>query len=118
MPSNPNQLPVAGQDAPLPQERVKSSIPKGGTETTWSYPSPQIFYNSLVRKDKSDGISAKDVEMVVAIHNNMNEHGWREVLRWEAMHSDVCTTPKLLRFQGKPTTPTPLARIRSFFGYG
>jgi hypothetical protein len=28
MPANPNQLPVAGQEVPLPQARVKSTIPK------------------------------------------------------------------------------------------
>jgi cytochrome c heme-lyase len=118
MPANPNQLPVAGQDAPLPQDRVKSSIPKGGTDTTWSYPSPQIFYNSLVRKEKSDGIKAKEVELVVAIHNNMNEHAWREVLRWEALHADECTQPKLLKFTGRPHDLSPLARVRSWLGYG
>ena len=89
MPQQPNQLPVAGQDAPLPQERVQSSIPKGGTDGTWAYPSPQQFYNSLVRKQKKgDDITAKDVELIVAIHNNMNEHGWDEVRRWESLHCD------------------------------
>lgn len=119
MPASPNQLPVAGQDAPLPQERVKSSIPKGGTESTWVYPSPQQFYNSLVRKQKKgDDVTAKDVELIVAIHNNMNEHGWNEVRRWESMHAADCAQPKLLKFQGKPHDLSPLARLRLLLGYG
>jgi cytochrome c heme-lyase len=118
MPASPNQLPVAGQDAPLPQERVQSSIPKGGTESTWVYPSPQQFYNSLVRKQKSDNVSAKEVELIVAIHNNMNEHGWNEVRRWESMHASECAQPKLLKFQGKPHDLSPLARVRLLLGYG
>lgn len=45
MPREPNQQPVPGQKKPLPRDRVPSSIPKGGTETAWLYPSPQMFYN-------------------------------------------------------------------------
>lgn len=119
MPATPNQLPVAGQDAPLPQERVQSSIPKGGTDSTWVYPSPQQFYNSLVRKQKKgDDVTAKDVELIVAIHNNMNEHGWNEVRRWESMHAADCANPKLLKFQGRPHDLSPLARLRILLGYG
>ena len=44
MPVNPNQLPAAGQRVHLSTERVKSTIPKGGEETTWTYPSPQMFW--------------------------------------------------------------------------
>lgn len=44
MPVNPNQLPAAGQQVPLSTERVRSTIPKGGEETTWTYPSPQMFW--------------------------------------------------------------------------
>lgn len=45
MPREPNQQPVPGQRKPLPRDRVPSSIPKGGTDTAWVYPSPQMFYN-------------------------------------------------------------------------
>ena len=44
MPVNPNQLPAAGQQVPLSTDRVRSTIPKGGEETTWTYPSPQMFW--------------------------------------------------------------------------
>jgi len=45
MPLAPNQQPFPGQRVLLATERVKSSIPKGGTDATWEYPSPQMFYN-------------------------------------------------------------------------
>jgi len=82
----PNQSPAPGQSEPLPIERVKSSIPKGGTEGTWLYPSPQMFYNSLVRKNKADGVEVQDVNMVVAIHNEMNERTWQLLKEWEDGH--------------------------------
>ena len=81
-----NQTPAPGQVTVLPTERVKSSIPKGGTEGHWLYPSPQMFYNSLVRKNKADGVEESDVSMVVSIHNEMNERTWGAMLEWEALH--------------------------------
>ena len=38
------------QPFPLPVDRQKSSIPKAGTEETWQYPSPQMFWNAMLRK--------------------------------------------------------------------
>lgn len=84
MPATANQQPAPGQEAPLSTHRVPSSIPKGGTEDeTWQYPSPQMFWNSLVRKGKAEGATETDMEMVVAIHNEMNERSWRHLLEWE-----------------------------------
>jgi hypothetical protein len=28
----------------------------------------------------------EDMDVVVAIHNNMNENTWRAVLEWESLH--------------------------------
>jgi len=86
MPANPNQLPAPGQTAPLSTDRVKSTIPKGGTAETWVYPSPQMFWNALVRKGKVEGAKEEDMSVVVAIHNNMNENTWRAVQAWEEIH--------------------------------
>ena len=82
----PNQAMAPGQTEPLPVERVQSTIPKGGTDSTWLYPSPQMFYNSLVRKSKADNVDVKDVNIVVAIHNEMNERTWRLLTEWESAH--------------------------------
>ena len=45
MPLQPNQQPFPGQRRPISTEREQSSIPKGGTDEAWVYPSPQMFYN-------------------------------------------------------------------------
>ena len=87
MPSNPHQLPAPGQEVPLSTERVVSNIPKGGTDKdTWVYPSPQMFWNALVRKGKVEGATEEDMSVVVAIHNNMNENTWKAVRAWEEIH--------------------------------
>lgn len=120
MPSQANQLPAPGQEVPLSTDRVKSGIPKGGTESdTWAYPSPQMFWNALVRKGKSEGSNEKDMDTVVAIHNNMNENTWRQVMAWEELHPTLepGREPKLLRFQGKPHDLSPKARLKLLFGH-
>ena len=59
-----NNMPVAasqsmapGQRRKISTERQRSTIPKSGVSSaeasTWTYPSPQMFYNSLVRKGKA-----------------------------------------------------------------
>lgn len=88
-----NQTPSANQKAPLSTQRVQSTIPKGGTEGSWLYPSPQMFWNSLVRKNKVDGVSETDVDMVVAIHNEMNERTWKQLLQWEEGHKGYVGAP-------------------------
>ena len=52
MPAVPAQHAAAGQNSSLSTDRVVSSIPKAGNEGTWTYPSPQMFWNALVRKGK------------------------------------------------------------------
>lgn len=121
MPSTPNQLPSPGQQQPLSTDRVKSFIPKAGEdgEETWTYPSPQMFYNSLKRKGKADGVQESDMDTVVHVHNNMNERTWKEVMDWEKRyHCHECANPKLKCFQGKPHDLSPAARFRTWFrGY-
>jgi cytochrome c heme-lyase len=120
MPSNPNQLPAPGQSAPLSTERVRSTIPKGGTSETWLYPSEQMFFNALVRKGKADGVREADMPAVIAIHNAMNETTWAQLLTWEASHGDEhdAEGPKLRRFLGRPFDLSPKARLRAALGGG
>eukprot|EP00605_Chrysophyceae_sp_TOSAG23-4_P000417 GSChrysophyteH1.ASY1.ANO1.473.1 assembled CDS len=102
MPSKANQEASVDQTIPLDKNRVKSSIPKGGTDNdTWQYPSPQMFWNALVRKQKEDGASEEDIDVVVAVHNNMNENTWKQ----------------LLRFLGRPDDLSPKAYLKSIFGH-
>jgi len=48
----PNQLPAPDQPFPLATSRVKSTIPKANAESgeTWVYPSPQMFWNAMLKK--------------------------------------------------------------------
>lgn len=118
MPSTPNQLPSPGQRAPLSTDRAKSTIPKANTEENWTYPSEQMFYNSLKRKGKADAVHEEDMAAVVSVHNSMNERTWREVLAWESRYHPVCKNPTLARFRGRPHDMSPAARFRSLFrGY-
>lgn len=120
MPAVANQLPNASQRTKLSTDRQKSTIPKGGTEKkeSWTYPSPQMFYNSLVRKGKLDPevCSEEDVESVVHLHNNMNEKTWYKVMEWEAQAES--TDSKLSKFIGRPMDLSPKAWIKNkIFGH-
>jgi cytochrome c heme-lyase len=119
MPATPNQLPSPGQVSRLSTDRIASSIPKSEADTTWTYPSPQMFYNALKRKGKADDVDEGDMDSVVAIHNSMNETTWREVMDWERrFHCDECPDPKLRKFEGRPHDLSPAAHFRTFFrGY-
>jgi cytochrome c heme-lyase len=123
------QMPTSTQTAELSTDRVKSSIPKGGgdssettaaaTTTTWTYPSPQQFYNALARKGKlEDGTTEDDMASVVALHNNMNEKTWAKVVEWERQTYKADATPKLLKFMGRPHDLSPKARLKHWvFGH-
>jgi hypothetical protein len=55
MPLAPNQQPCPGQRRLLSTERMESNIPKGGTDETWVYPSPQMFFNGGARRGRGRG---------------------------------------------------------------
>lgn len=91
-PLNPlNNIPTLAQSraemqrADLPTSRTASSIPRGDAvaagAAVWEYPSPQQFYNALVRKGWET--PEEHVETMVEIHNFLNEQAWNEVLKWE-----------------------------------
>lgn len=109
------QTPAPGQAAVLPVERVESTIPDGKGEK-WVYPSAQMFYNALVRKGKGDGVDEDAMEAVVAIHNNMNESTWKQVLAWEERHTE-CKQPRTLKsFMGRPDELSPKAACKYYLG--
>lgn len=104
------QQPSPGQKLDLPLERTISSIPRASSsnaspsacpvahgtkkegegvtgkseEGQWEYPSPQQFYNALVRKGWET--PEESVEMMVNIHNWLNEEAWSQVRKWEERH--------------------------------
>ncbi|KAK0557151.1 holocytochrome c synthase [Tilletia horrida] len=80
----------------------------------WEYPSPQQFYNALVRKGWET--PEEHVEMMVLIHNWLNEAAWQEVLDWERRAGVDPAKVELARFQGKPGTLSPKARVYNLLG--
>ncbi|OUS45414.1 Holocytochrome c synthase/heme-lyase [Ostreococcus tauri] len=117
MPSEPNQRRAPGQREKLSVNREPSTIPKSGSDGgVWTYPSPQMFYNALVRKNKADDVEESDMESVVMVHNAMNEDTWRRVAQWEKLHEYTKGRPMLLRFRGRPDELSPLALARLMFG--
>lgn len=68
MPVLPN-LPWPGQREMLSTIRTVSSIPKGGTDGRWLFPSQQMFYNALMRKKKGADVTEVDMASLVMVHN-------------------------------------------------
>ncbi|RDX54312.1 cytochrome c and c1 heme-lyase [Lentinus brumalis] len=108
-----SQAPAAHQAVALPTERETSTIPRdeGGK---WEYPSPQQFYNALVRKGWET--PEEHVETMVQIHNFLNEQAWQEILKWERKENPEIQ-PQLARFRGRPGELSPKARFWLFAGW-
>ncbi|CAG8577214.1 16873_t:CDS:2 [Funneliformis mosseae] len=128
MPLKPNQKPVEGQRIPLDTSREHSSIPcvipesttsnrigENNSEKVWIYPSEQMFYNAMKRKNWDP--REEDMRVVVPMHNAVNEKAWKEILDWEKLHENKCGGPKLVKFQGKAKSITPKARIFNLLGH-
>lgn len=81
----------------------------------WEYPSPQQFYNALVRKGWET--PEESIDMMVLIHNFLNERAWQEVVEWEKLAGADVSKLQLARFQGRPGTLSPRARIFSWLGW-
>ncbi|XP_029473415.1 cytochrome c-type heme lyase isoform X2 [Rhinatrema bivittatum] len=117
----PNQLPAPDQPFPLSTVREESTIPMAFSEKNWVYPSEQMFWNAMLRKGwrwKDDDMKAEDMSNIIKIHNVNNEQAWKEILKWEALHTKECPCgPTLIRFGGKAKEYSPRARIRSWMGY-
>ena len=134
-----NQMPAPDQPFPLSTSRVISNIPKvSEKEENWVkrfffilkifkrkyfiqvYPSPQMFWNAMLRKGwrwQDDALSPADMENIIRMHNINNELAWLEVLKWEALHCHECMNPRLASFGGKAKDYSPRARIRNWLGY-
>lgn len=78
-----------------------------------------MFYNALARKGKLEDTDEREIDNVVAMHNNMNEKTWRKVVEWEeTLVPDSSGAPKLLKFQGRPSDLSPKAALKYYlFGH-
>lgn len=68
-----------------------------------------MFYNALKRKGFET--APEDIEVMVDVHNFLNEGVWAEVMKWEGMHRAECAQPTLSRFRGRPQELSPKAWI-------
>lgn len=111
-----SQAPAPSQTIALPTERTESSIPRDH-EGRWEYPSPQQFYNALVRKGWET--PEEHVETMVHIHNFLNEEAWEEVKKWERKRTgqDDDENLHLARFKGRPGEMSPKARFWMLAGW-
>ena len=101
------QTPSPSQKLALSTTRVSSSIPRTvankdappneverAKSTVWEYPSPQQFYNALVRKGWET--PEEHIDTMVKIHNFLNEAAWNEVMKWEAMENECVSLYRTL----------------------
>ncbi|KAI0797850.1 cytochrome c/c1 heme-lyase [Abortiporus biennis] len=103
-----------GAPSHLPVGRETSSIPRvDGTK--WVYPSESQFFAAMARKNHDP--QAKDMKVVVPIHNAVNERAWAELMKWEAgQGGEKCGGVKLVSFKGRPNDRTPRARWKTLLG--
>ncbi|PWN37420.1 cytochrome c and c1 heme-lyase [Meira miltonrushii] len=120
----------------LSTDRVISSIPRFGasakddssqsapvdpsTQANWVYPSPAQFYSAMARKNHNP--QEQDMNVVVPIHNAVNERAWQQILQWERIADkgksyQTCGGPQLVSFKGKPQELTWRAWFKTFLGY-
>ena len=96
---NLTQSPSPSQKLLLSTSRVSSTIPRTVVDkaaspdspdrtknSVWEYPSPQQFYNALVRKGWET--PEEHIDTMVKIHNFLNEAAWNEVMKWETMENE------------------------------
>lgn len=109
---SPSPTPTPGI---LSTSREVSSIPRNDKEN-WVYPSEAQFYAAMARKNHDP--KAPDMNVVVPIHNAVNERAWSHIQQWEAGRGgERCGGIRLVSFKGKPGEPSPKARILSLLGY-
>ncbi|KAJ9247124.1 hypothetical protein DTO195F2_9216 [Paecilomyces variotii] len=144
--SSISQERAPNQTVDLPVEREVSSIPRGD-DGLWEYPSPQQMYNAMLRKGYTDTPQDAVESMVAVhnflnegawseivewerIFSKGLKHGWEKCRRGSAnlemdsireqlqqQKDDEDTTPRLIRFQGRPQELTPKARILQALGW-
>jgi cytochrome c heme-lyase len=128
---------ITSNTSGLSRERVISSIPRWSTEgsstekdtasatsssssstSNWVYPSPNQFFSAMSRKNHNP--RAEDMNVVVPIHNAVNERAWKEILEWEKVGDEqsweLCGGPKLVSFKGRPKDITWKAWSKSLLG--
>lgn len=84
----------------------------------WVYPSAKQFYNAMKRKHQNPQVA--DMDVVVPIHNAVNEQAWKQILAWERMwtgRAEGKEETKLVSFKGRPRDLTWRAWMNGLAGY-
>ncbi|SJX65309.1 related to CYT2-holocytochrome-c1 synthase [Sporisorium reilianum f. sp. reilianum] len=84
----------------------------------WVYPSAKQFYNAMKRKQQNPQVA--DMDVVVPIHNAVNEQAWKQILAWERMwtrRAEGNEQTKLISFKGRPRDVTWRAWMNGLAGY-
>ncbi|KIJ55373.1 hypothetical protein M422DRAFT_199566 [Sphaerobolus stellatus SS14] len=111
----PTDLTERSVETALPTDRETSTIPRDDG-STWEYPSPAQFHTALARKGMET--PEEHVEMMVAIHNWLNEAAWNEVLKWEKKANPEATENiQLTKLRGRPGELSPKARLYMLAGW-
>lgn len=113
---SPLTNPTAAQAAQPPA----SPSPSDGEDSDgkWVYPSAKQFYNAMKRKNQNPQVA--DMDVVVPIHNAVNEQAWRQILAWESMWTGRAQSKdetKLVSFKGRPKDLTWRAWLNGLAGY-
>lgn len=98
--------------------RVSSSIPKSQNGNTWTYPSGKMFANALKRKGHNQVDQEQIENVVIPIHNIVNEKCWAEICKWERITNNIAHPSKhltLIKFMGRPDCVSPKAFLKTWF---
>ncbi|KAJ9475267.1 Holocytochrome-c1 synthase [Pseudozyma hubeiensis] len=113
---SPLTSPTAAQAAQPPS--TPSPTDGEDSDGKWVYPSAKQFYNAMKRKNQHPQVA--DMDVVVPIHNAVNEQAWQQILAWERMwtgQSRGKEATKLVSFKGRPKDLTWRAWLNGLAGY-
>lgn len=92
----------------------------GEQDDKWVYPSPAQFYAALARKHSDNPAAVADMDVVVPLHNAVNERTWAQIRGWERQFHPECLFNgglKLTTFEGKAQETSWRAWFSSLAGY-
>lgn len=115
---SPLANPTAAQTAQAPQARSTPAPDAEDSDGKWVYPSAKQFYNAMKRKNQNPQVA--DMDVVVPIHNAVNEQAWKQILAWERMwtgRAEGNEETKLVSFKGRPRELTWRAWFNGLAGY-
>jgi cytochrome c heme-lyase len=104
--SSPSACP-ASSHSDSNHDATTTETPHETQPSKWVYPSPSQFYAALERKNRSP--DARDMPVVVPIHNAVNERCWTQILDWEREAGVKEGKVSLVSFRGRPRDRTPRA---------